>query len=121
MSPFSANVVLKVLQHYPEYQHASIRVSASSASTIQREMVDHKEQISEKNWVRTDGGNVIIDAHFGRIDDPAALDRELKQIVGIFETGLFVNMASLLFIGTPDGYIRSPIPSHGLDCSSCQR
>ena len=53
--------------------------------------------------VRTDNGNFILDADFGPIDDPAGLERELKSIPGVLETGLFLGYADLAYVGTPDG------------------
>ena len=50
----------------------------------------------------TDGGNRIIDCHFDSIDDPSALHRQLKQIVGVFETGLFLELCDLIVVGHPD-------------------
>ncbi|HMR85170.1 MAG TPA: ribose-5-phosphate isomerase RpiA [Niabella sp.] len=41
----------------------------------------------------TDQGNYIIDADFGLIEDPAALDQQLNNIVGVVEHGLFIGMA----------------------------
>ncbi len=51
----------------------------------------------------TDGGNLILDCATGRIDDPAALDQHLHQIVGVIETGLFVGMAERAVIAGVDG------------------
>ena len=51
-----------------------------------------------------DGGNRIIDCRFDRpIDDPAALDTRLKQIPGVFETGLFLGLCDALIIGRAEG------------------
>lgn len=52
---------------------------------------------------RTDGGNVILDCGVGPIGDPAALARELGQVVGVVETGLFVRMAERALVAGPDG------------------
>jgi ribose 5-phosphate isomerase A len=52
---------------------------------------------------RTDGGNLILDCAFGEIADPHSLDRELSQLVGVIETGLFIDMASLAFIAEETG------------------
>ncbi|MCH5600536.1 ribose-5-phosphate isomerase RpiA [Niabella ginsengisoli] len=41
----------------------------------------------------TDQGNIIIDADFGLIENPAALDEQLNQIVGVVEHGLFIGLA----------------------------
>lgn len=53
--------------------------------------------------VITDNGNVIIDAVFGPINEPAELQRKLKSIVGVVETGLFVNMANVAYVGKRSG------------------
>ncbi len=47
---------------------------------------------------RTDGGNYIIDCTTGAIADPGALNRQMRQIVGVVETGLFVGMAHLALV-----------------------
>lgn len=52
---------------------------------------------------RTDGGHHIADCHAGPIADPAALDRRLRGIVGVVETGLFIGMADRAVVGTRDG------------------
>lgn len=41
----------------------------------------------------TDQGNYIIDTDFGLINNPADLDKQLNQIVGVVEHGLFINLA----------------------------
>jgi ribose 5-phosphate isomerase A len=51
--------------------------------------------------VITDNGNVIIDASFGEIDNAAELDLRLKMIPGVVETGLFIELADIAYIGTP--------------------
>jgi ribose 5-phosphate isomerase A len=48
----------------------------------------------------TDNGNVILDAHFGIIRNPAELERRLKAFPGIVETGLFISMADVVYLGT---------------------
>ncbi|MEO8713905.1 MAG: ribose-5-phosphate isomerase A, partial [Acetobacteraceae bacterium] len=52
---------------------------------------------------RTDGGNLILDCAVGPIEDPEALDRTLKRIVGVIETGLFIGMAERAIVAGPDG------------------
>ena len=47
----------------------------------------------------TDNGNFIIDAHFGEIKEPEGLAQTIKQIVGVVEVGLFVNMADAVYFG----------------------
>jgi len=51
----------------------------------------------------TESGNMIVDVHIDRIDQPRDLEISLNQIPGIVETGLFVGRTSLLIVGTPNG------------------
>lgn len=55
----------------------------------------------------TDNGNWIFDAHFGRIDDPPALDAALREIHGVVATGLFYGIADEVLVGNADGTVRS--------------
>ncbi|RAK62017.1 ribose-5-phosphate isomerase RpiA [Phenylobacterium kunshanense] len=55
--------------------------------------------------VRTDGGNLIYDAHCGRIEEPAVLAAALKSVTGVVDHGLFLDLADRALIGTPDGVI----------------
>jgi ribose 5-phosphate isomerase A len=52
--------------------------------------------------VITDNGNVIIDVDFGIIHNPAELERKLK-FPGVVETGLFVKMANVVYLGKHSG------------------
>ena len=55
--------------------------------------------------VKTDGGNLIYDAHCGRIDEPAALAAALKSVTGVVDHGHFLDLADRALVGTPDGVI----------------
>lgn len=48
----------------------------------------------------TDNGNFILDVDFGPIADPAMLESNLRHISGVIETGLFLGMAQIAYIGT---------------------
>ncbi|MGQ7794473.1 ribose-5-phosphate isomerase RpiA [Faunimonas sp. B44] len=52
---------------------------------------------------KTDGGNWLLDASFGRIPEPEALARELSALPGVVEHGLFLGYADLAIIAGPDG------------------
>ena len=56
--------------------------------------------------VVTDIGNFIIDASFGPIDSPKELHLQLKSIPGVIETGLFIDMADVVYVGKPAGVDR---------------
>jgi len=51
----------------------------------------------------TDGCNAIIDCRFASIDDPSALDSQLQCVVGVLETGLFINLCDTLIVATSQG------------------
>ncbi len=51
---------------------------------------------------RTDSGNLILDASFGRIPEPEALEDRLNRIPGIVEHGLFLRLASIALIAGPE-------------------
>jgi ribose 5-phosphate isomerase A len=51
----------------------------------------------------TDNGNFILDVDFGTIGDLFNLEQRLKAVPGVIETGLFLGMASLVYVGTGSG------------------
>jgi ribose 5-phosphate isomerase A len=55
----------------------------------------------------TDHGHYILDCHFGQIDHAPALDLFLHTIPGIVDNGLFINMATKIMIGYPDGRVET--------------
>jgi ribose 5-phosphate isomerase A len=55
----------------------------------------------------TDNGNWIFDCHYGRIDDPQALDEALRAIHGVVASGIFSGIASDVIVGYADGSARS--------------
>jgi ribose 5-phosphate isomerase A len=49
--------------------------------------------------VITDNGNYVLDAAFGRIPDPARLERELNCIPGVLENGVFAARKPIVIVG----------------------
>lgn len=60
--------------------------------------------------VISDNGNPIWDADFGPITDPAGLAARLDGVCGLLEHGLFVGMAEVAFVATPEGTVRRMVP-----------
>jgi ribose 5-phosphate isomerase A len=56
---------------------------------------------------RTDQDNVIFDCHFSVLGDLVALDRRLAAIPGVMGHGLFLTQIDVLYLGTPDGVVRT--------------
>jgi ribose 5-phosphate isomerase A len=85
----------------------------TTAAHIARRLEAH--DVAGRNWrlreqagapLVTEEGHHIIDLALGRIGDPAALDCALNRIPGVVENGLFVGMATIAIIGSPDGSVR---------------
>jgi ribose 5-phosphate isomerase A len=53
--------------------------------------------------VISDNGNAIMDVTFGPIADTAKLAREMKMIPGVVETGLFIGLIDIVYVGAVAG------------------
>lgn len=62
-----------------------------------------REGTNKVGPVVTDNGNVIIDAHFGLLRKPEELENRLRTLPGVVETGLFVKMVDIAYIGRSSG------------------
>src|SRR4029079_11787253 len=52
---------------------------------------------------KTEAGNIIVDVHIDRINQPRELEIALNNIPGIVETGLFVNRKDVFIVGAAPG------------------
>lgn len=82
------------------HQAVKKRISKLGGRTVLRE---GKGKVGP---IVTDNGNFILDSDFGPIDDPHSLERQLKFIPGIVETGLFLDMADTVYVGKKDGSVQ---------------
>ena len=48
----------------------------------------------------TDNGNAILDSYFGEIHNPPELAVKIKMIPGVVETGFFVGLTDIAYVGT---------------------
>ena len=55
----------------------------------------------------TDHRHYVLDCHFGVIRNPVQLNAALKEIPGVVETGLFLQMADAALIGYSDGSVKT--------------
>jgi ribose 5-phosphate isomerase A len=60
-------------------------------------------QSGQRDPFVTDGGHLILDAFFGRISQPEALSRDLLDIAGVVQHGLFLHLCDRAYVATPDG------------------
>jgi ribose 5-phosphate isomerase A len=58
---------------------------------------------SDGKLFKTDQGNIILDAKFGPINDPAKLAADLKARAGVLEHGLFIGIATDVIVAGKGG------------------
>jgi len=81
-----------------------VEVIPMACAQVARALTTLGGQPKLRAGVITDNGNSIIDVHGLSIVDPAALETEINQIVGVVTNGLFARRgADLLLLATPDG------------------
>ncbi len=61
----------------------------------------------ENNRFITDNGNLILDCAFDRIENPEKISQDLNGIPGVVENGLFIQLASTVYVGYGNGEIKS--------------
>jgi ribose 5-phosphate isomerase A len=61
-----------------------------------------REASKKAGPVITDNGNFVLDVDFGPINSPGELSRDLKTIPGVVETGIFAQMADIVYVGKRD-------------------
>jgi ribose 5-phosphate isomerase A len=55
----------------------------------------------------TDHGHYILDCHFTAIKEPEALTVQLNTLPAVVENGLFIRMAAIAIIASPDGTVQT--------------
>ncbi|WP_413439490.1 ribose-5-phosphate isomerase RpiA [Sulfuriferula sp. GW1] len=81
-----------------------VEVIPMAQSHVARELTKLGGQPRLRAGFTTDNGNVILDVHNLVIADPAELETQINQIVGVVTNGLFAQRpADVLLLGTPSG------------------
>lgn len=91
---------VEVIQFGWENTQARIVKSLEKAEVGGNKVV--RRMAGKKPYI-TDEGHYILDLHLESITDAPKLSRRLKQIVGVVETGLFINFAKFIIVGNADG------------------
>jgi ribose 5-phosphate isomerase A len=52
----------------------------------------------------SDNGNLVLDWQHGPIDNPTALEKQIKEITGVVDSGLFCGIANLVIVAGADGF-----------------
>jgi ribose 5-phosphate isomerase A len=87
----------------PFGKEATVRAIAALAARLGLKGQVTLRRSEDECPVVTDSGHNILDAHFGRIDDPKALAAALCEIPGVVEHGLFLGYADIAIVAGPNG------------------
>jgi ribose 5-phosphate isomerase A len=82
------------------------RISALGAAVQLRTGADGKPFLTDEN-------NHILDCRFGEIHDPVALARQLSDMPGVVEHGLFIGMASVVLFARGSEIVELRAASQG--------
>jgi ribose 5-phosphate isomerase A len=64
-----------------------------------------REAAGKVGPVISDNGNLIADVYFRSIRRPEIVNEKLKKIPGVVETGLFLDMCDVAYVGRKDGHV----------------
>ncbi|KFP07083.1 Ribose-5-phosphate isomerase, partial [Calypte anna] len=67
--------------------------------------VELRMAVSKAGPVVTDNGNFILDWKFDKVHEWSEVNTAIKMIPGVVETGLFINMAEVVYFGMEDGSV----------------
>ncbi len=92
--------LVRVLGAFP----LPVEVIPMARSYVARQLVKLGGQRVWREGVTTDNGNVILDVHDLRLDDPTAVESTMNQIAGVVTVGLFaLRRADVLIVAGDDG------------------
>ena len=101
----------KLTKHLGQKQTVPLEVSPFAQRFVQTQVTKLggrarlREGTGKVGPVVTDNGNLILDVDFGKLENLGQLDRRLKMIPGLIETGLFLKMADCAYVGRSDGRV----------------
>src|SRR6202790_896231 len=95
--------LVEVLGKFP----LPIEVIPMARSYVARQLVKMGGQPVWREGVVTDNGNVILDVHNLRLDDPAAFESAANQIAGVVTVGLFALRRADVLIVAGDDYVKT--------------
>ena len=101
----------KLVTRLGERTHVPVEVVTFGWEATARRLMDigahpQPREKGEGIFFVTDGGNIILDCKFGAIADPTAVERAIRDVVGVIETGLFIGRAGLAIVAGADGVRR---------------
>jgi ribose 5-phosphate isomerase A len=97
--------LVEVLGKFP----LPVEVIPMARSYVARRLVKMGGQPVWREGVVTDNGNVILDVHNLRLDDPTAFESAVNQIAGVVTVGLFALRRADVLIVAGDDYVKTLI------------
>ena len=110
----------KLSSHLGGEQRVPLEVMPSAYRYVQSRIarmggkVQLRDGTGKVGPVVTDNGNFVLDADFGIMDRATALERRLKSVPGLIETGLFIRMADVVYVGLSSGEVKSMRPGYAM-------
>ena len=95
--------LVEVLGRFP----LPVEVIPMARSYVARQLVKMGGQPVWREGMVTDNGNVILDVHNLRLDDPAAFESAANQIAGVVTVGLFALRRADVLIVAGDGGVQT--------------
>lgn len=102
ISPFCATCTMRTIVALPALSGAEPRLRLGSAAN---------NKVDGDKPAITDNGNYVVDLHFtSAILDPSAAAKQLKEVVGVVDHGLFCAMTAEAIVAGPNGvYTITPV------------
>jgi len=84
-----------------------VEVIPFSAVVVQAQLKrwggDAQPRVKNGQVFVSDNGNWILDWRYGTVDQPVVLEKQLKSVTGVVDSGIFANVASLVIAATSTG------------------
>ena len=86
-------------------QFVPVEVLPFAISLVERKIIEVggkpvlREGKGKLGPVITDNGNAVLDSYFGEIAQPSELEVKVKMIPGVVETGFFVGLTDMAYVG----------------------
>jgi len=90
-------------------QFVPVEVIPFALSPVKRKLTEMGGKVTVREAkgklgpIITDNGNIVFDVVFGEIKNPAELAVSVKMIPGVAETGFFVGLTDIAYLGTAVG------------------
>jgi ribose 5-phosphate isomerase A len=102
----------KLVERLGEHGNLPVEVIPFASAFVMREIralgLESKiRKTKDGSEYISDNGNLVLDCEVGKIRNPAKLDRELEAIPGVLGTGLFVGIADVVLVASPNGKVKT--------------